>query len=49
MRASFVDVASGKVTEISLSNWAQSSDELEEIDQFIFYDDVNEVNKWLID
>jgi len=49
MRASFFDVASGKVTETSLSDRTQSSDESEEIDQFILDDDVNEVDKWLID
>ena len=49
MHAYFLDVASGKVTETSLSNITPLSDESEEIDQFILDNEENEVNKWLIE
>jgi hypothetical protein len=49
MNASFVDVATGNKIETIWSNITPSSYEPEEIDQFILDDDVNEVDKWLVD
>ena len=49
MNASFVDVATGNKIETIWSNITPSSDEPEEIDQFILDDDVKEVDKWLVD